>query len=35
VPRQGCQMVYFQTKTPVLVHFGRPLNKTFIYFITI
>jgi hypothetical protein len=23
---QGCQMVYFQTKHPVLVHFGRLLN---------
>jgi hypothetical protein len=25
----GCQIVYFQSKPPVLVHFGRPLNGKF------
>jgi hypothetical protein len=24
--RQGCQMVYFQTKTPIWVNFGEPWN---------
>jgi hypothetical protein len=26
---QGCQVAHFQTKPPVLVHFGRPLNGKF------
>jgi hypothetical protein len=26
---QGCQMVYFQTKIPISVHFGRPWNYEF------
>jgi hypothetical protein len=28
---QGCQMVYYHTKPPALVHFGRPLNGKFRY----
>jgi hypothetical protein len=30
---QGCQMVYFKTKSPVLVHFGRSLNGKVWYFL--
>jgi hypothetical protein len=33
---QGCQLVCFQTKPPVLVHFGSSLNgKISIYFMTV
>jgi hypothetical protein len=28
-PTQGCQMVYFHTKIPILVRFGEPWNGKF------
>jgi hypothetical protein len=35
-PKQGCQMVYFQTKNPNLGTFWRALErKMFIYFVII